>query len=91
MKSKAGALKCCKVRKITAPQNECCNIPIPYSGWWGGVVWGGGVGWKKGHSMSCSCSVPHVKILTDRSKEKEDTFATKITFTLSVCYPLRRR
>ena len=27
-KSKAGAIKCCKENKITAPPNEWCNIPL---------------------------------------------------------------
>ena len=51
----------------------------------GVVVWCG----KKAILCRAAVVVPHVKILTDRSKEKEDTFAKKITFTLSVCYPLR--
>ena len=28
IKSKAGAIKCCKEIKVTAPPNEWCNIPF---------------------------------------------------------------
>ena len=34
IKSKKGAIKCCKERKITLSPNECCNIPL-YYGLWG--------------------------------------------------------
>ena len=73
-------------RSSRALQSEsAANLHMSIVTFQWGVVWCG----KKAILCHAAPVAQQVKILTDQSKEKEDTYATKINFSLSACFPLR--